>query len=142
MVTGISLAHLKLRISEKFRKAKKAWHEDPHHHGTEEIPPPLPRSPASTKRRMRWPARQPRFTQVIGGHGGSTNTGSAVDQLGCPAPTFFSTVRTLGLAQPEWRRGRAKTGGVRVLLANTRWEKMFLKFLELSGVGSDGGRNR
>jgi len=40
MVTGISLAHLKLRISEKFRKAKKAWHEDPHHHGTEENPPP------------------------------------------------------------------------------------------------------
>jgi hypothetical protein len=26
-------------------------------------------------------------------------------------------------------------GGIRVLLANPRWEKRFLKFLELSGVG-------
>jgi hypothetical protein len=26
-------------------------------------------------------------------------------------------------------------GGVRVLLANTRWERRFVKFLELSGVG-------
>jgi hypothetical protein len=26
-------------------------------------------------------------------------------------------------------------GGVRVLLANPRWERWFLKFLELSGVG-------
>jgi hypothetical protein len=37
-----SLAHLKLRISEKFRKAKEEWHENPRHHGSEEIlsPPP------------------------------------------------------------------------------------------------------
>jgi hypothetical protein len=27
------------------------------------------------------------------------------------------------------------SGGVRVLLANPRWEKQLLKFLELSGVG-------
>jgi hypothetical protein len=36
----ISLAHLKLRISEKFRAAKDEWHKDPGHHGSEEIPPP------------------------------------------------------------------------------------------------------
>jgi hypothetical protein len=35
----MSLAFLKLRVSEKFRKAKQRWHEDPTHHGTEEIPP-------------------------------------------------------------------------------------------------------
>jgi hypothetical protein len=35
-----SLAHLKLRISEKFQKSKKEWDEDPHRHETEEIPPP------------------------------------------------------------------------------------------------------
>jgi hypothetical protein len=35
-----SLAHMKLRVSEKFRKAKEGWHKDPLHHGTEEIPPP------------------------------------------------------------------------------------------------------
>jgi hypothetical protein len=36
----MSIAHLKLRISEKFRNAKEAWHKVPNRHGTEEIPPP------------------------------------------------------------------------------------------------------
>ena len=31
--------------------------------------------------------------------------------------------------------GREDPGGVRVLLANPRWGRRFLKFLELSGVG-------
>jgi hypothetical protein len=35
-----SLAHLKLRVSKRFQKSKEEWDEDPHHHGTEEIPPP------------------------------------------------------------------------------------------------------
>jgi hypothetical protein len=38
-----SLAFLKLRISEKFRKAKDLWHADPAHHGAEEIPLPPPK---------------------------------------------------------------------------------------------------
>jgi hypothetical protein len=40
----MSIAHLKLQISEKFRRGKGAWHKIPGHHGVEEIPPPLPRS--------------------------------------------------------------------------------------------------
>jgi hypothetical protein len=36
----ISIANLKLRISEKFRNAKEAWHKV---HETEEIPPPPPK---------------------------------------------------------------------------------------------------
>jgi ribonuclease HI len=39
----MSIAHLKLRISAKFRNAKDRWHEVPGHHGTEEIPPPPPK---------------------------------------------------------------------------------------------------
>jgi hypothetical protein len=35
-----SLAYMKLQISEKFRRCKKRWDEDPRHHGNEEIPPP------------------------------------------------------------------------------------------------------
>jgi hypothetical protein len=31
--------------------------------------------------------------------------------------------------------GRENPSGVRVLLANPRWERRFVKFLELSGVG-------
>jgi hypothetical protein len=38
--TIMSLAHIKLRISERFREAKDTWHANPAHHGTEEIPPP------------------------------------------------------------------------------------------------------
>ena len=40
---AMSLAHLKLRISERFRTAKEAWHADSKHHGTMEIPPPPPK---------------------------------------------------------------------------------------------------
>jgi ribonuclease HI len=46
----MSLSHIKLRISERFREAKETWHADPAHHGTEEIPPPPLRSPCSTGR--------------------------------------------------------------------------------------------
>jgi hypothetical protein len=41
--TAMSLAHLKLRISQRFRNAKDEWHADPAHHGTMEIPPPNPK---------------------------------------------------------------------------------------------------
>jgi hypothetical protein len=39
----MSIAHLKLRISERSRKAREAWHGNPAHHGSEEIPPPPPK---------------------------------------------------------------------------------------------------
>ena len=41
--TSMSLAHLKLRISEPFRTANETSHTDPKHHGTMEIPPPHPK---------------------------------------------------------------------------------------------------
>ena len=40
--TAMSPAHLKLKISERFRKAKEEWHADPTRHGTMEIPLPPP----------------------------------------------------------------------------------------------------
>jgi len=40
----------------------------------------------------------------------------------------------LRAAREETWEGK-ESGGVRVLLANPRWERQFLKFLELSGVG-------
>jgi ribonuclease HI len=56
----MSIAHLKLRISEKFRNAKDKWHETPAHHGTEEITAPateevLPRQHAQCTRPHRCP---------------------------------------------------------------------------------------
>jgi len=44
-----SIAYLKLRISEKFRSAKEAWHKDPKNHGTEEISPPPPKKSCMDK---------------------------------------------------------------------------------------------
>jgi ribonuclease HI len=41
----MSIAYLKLRISEKFGNAKESWHKSLGQHGTEEIPP-WPRSHA------------------------------------------------------------------------------------------------
>jgi hypothetical protein len=41
--TVMSIAHLKLKISERFKKAKAPRHDNPRHHGTEEIPLPPPK---------------------------------------------------------------------------------------------------
>jgi hypothetical protein len=38
-----SLAHMKLRVSEKFRKIEETWDKDARHHGSEEIPLPPPK---------------------------------------------------------------------------------------------------
>jgi hypothetical protein len=39
----MTIAHLKLRISEKFRTKKEEWRKSLGHHGTEVIPPPPPK---------------------------------------------------------------------------------------------------
>jgi hypothetical protein len=48
---------------------------------------------------------------------------------------------TLAAARIEAWEGR--TGGIRVLLSNSRWESRLLRFLELSGVGRrvEGGED-
>jgi ribonuclease HI len=61
-----SLAHLKLRISKKFQESKIEWDGDPHHHGTEEIPPPHPKSHAWTRLEMPSPERPPRSGPATG----------------------------------------------------------------------------
>jgi len=74
--TAMSLAHLKLRIPERFRKAKEAWHAKPDHHGTEEIPPRPQRNPCWTRlgtQLARWLPRSERDT----GDQQCTYTGSA-----------------------------------------------------------------
>jgi hypothetical protein len=50
---AMSMAYLKLRISEKFRNAKEAWNRVANHHGTEEIPPRRQRNRAWTTCGMR-----------------------------------------------------------------------------------------
>jgi hypothetical protein len=48
---AMSLAHIKLRISDRFRKAKEEWHANPAYHGTMEIPPPPPKKSMLDKAR-------------------------------------------------------------------------------------------
>jgi hypothetical protein len=137
----VSLAHLKLRISGRFKTAKTVWHEVPSHHGTEEIPPPLPkkscldrtrnalartvaqirlghwRSAVYLKRIRRWPMTSQGLAKMTRSH----------VLLHCPN-------EKLRAARAEAWEGK-NHGGVRVLLANPRWERWLVKFLELSGVG-------
>jgi hypothetical protein len=142
----MSIAHLKLQVSEKFRKARAAWHGVPSHHGTEEIPPPHRRSLAWTVCGTRSPVQRRRYALDIGDPR-STSSGSEKWRT-----TGAGSART----RPAWRARMScfihcpneklraarveawegkDPGGVRVLLANPRWERRFVKFLELSGVG-------
>jgi len=62
---AVSLAHLKLQISEKFRTAKTSWNENPRHHGTEAIPPPPPKKSCLDKM---WNALARTAAQIRTGH--------------------------------------------------------------------------
>ena len=64
--TAMSLAHLKLRTSERFRKAKEDWHAAPARHGTMEIRPPPPKKSMLDRARKPWHARQHRSDQAAG----------------------------------------------------------------------------
>jgi ribonuclease HI len=140
-----SLSHLKLRISERYREAKKKWHENPKHHGKDEIPPPAPKKPcmdralnsiaraAAQIRTAHW--RSAIYLKRIRKRtdsgcwfckGGAAMTRSHV-LLHC------SSARMSAARMEAWK-GR-EPGGLCVLLANPRWEKRLLGFLELSGAG-------
>jgi hypothetical protein len=141
----MSLAHLKLKISEKFRKAKEDWHADPKHHGTMEIPPPPPKKScldgarntlARTAAQIRtghW--RSAAYLKMIRKRADdkcwfcqdSARMNRSHVLLHCRNPRLVE-------ARREAWEGK-NPGGVRVLLANPRWERRFVRFLELSGVG-------
>jgi len=141
----VSLAHLKLQISEKFRTAKTAWDTDQRHHRTEAIPPPPPKKSCLDKMRNSL-ART--AAQIRTGHWRSAVylkriRKRAEDDCWCcqgPAKMTRSHVllhcpsEKLQSARREAWEGK-NPRGVRVLLANPRWERRFVRFLELSGVG-------
>jgi hypothetical protein len=140
-----TLAYMKLQISERFRKNKKKWDEDPRHHGTDEIPPPPAKKSCMDQARN---AIARTAAQIRTGHWrsavyfkrirkrkedkcwfceGKARMTRSHALLHCPNAT-------LAAARVEAWEGR-NAGGVRVLLANARWESRLLRFLELSGVG-------
>jgi ribonuclease HI len=140
-----SLAYMKLQISEKCRKSKKRWDEDPRHHGNEEMgSPPAKKSrkdrarnsiarTAAQIRTGHWRSavyfrriRKRRDDRCWFSEGEARMTRSHA-LLHCPNAT-------LAAAGVEAWEGR-NPGGLRALLANSIWESRMLRFLELSTVG-------
>jgi hypothetical protein len=141
----MSMAHLKPRISEKFGKAKEAWNKVPGHHGTEEIPPPQPKQSCLDNKRNSL-ART--VAQVRTGHWRSAVYLKRICKMAEDKRWFCQTSARmtrshvlLHCPNAKLRAARAEAwenknpGGVRVLLANPRWGRRLVKFLELSGVG-------
>jgi hypothetical protein len=92
---------------------------------------------------MHWRAQQHRFVRDIGGRQAiskesagwwKTSAGSAEAKIARSHVLLHCPNERLRAAIAEAWEGK-NYGGVRVLLANPRWERQFVKFLELSGVG-------
>jgi hypothetical protein len=150
-VTIMSIAHLKLKISERFRKAKEAWHDDPAHHGSSEIPPPPPKKCCLDRAKN---AITRTAAQIWTGHwrtatylkrirkraddkfwfcSGSVRMTRSHVLLYCP--------KRLRLARLEAWEGK-DAGGVRVLLANPRWEAVCRVLRAVRSREDDGRRDR
>jgi hypothetical protein len=142
---GARAARMDEWITERFRKAKDEWHSDPTHHGAMETPRPPLKSPC-------WTGRGTPLAQIRTGHWRSAVYLKRIRKraddkcwfcrdhdrvahemtrshvlLNCRNPR-------LAAARAEALEGR-NPGNVRRLLADPRWEKRFVCFLELSGVG-------
>jgi hypothetical protein len=147
--TTMSLSHMRLRISERFRKAKDSWHADSAHHGTQETPPPPPKKSTLDKagnsiervaaqiRTGYWRSAvylkriRKRYTDhccICDGIGQNQHRMSpAYVLMNCRNPQVVAH----GVEAWEGKN----PGSVWRLLADPRWEKRFVRFLELSGVG-------
>jgi hypothetical protein len=141
----ISLAHLRLRISEKYWAAKDEWHKNPNHHGSEEIPPP-PAKKSCLDGARNSIARY--VTQIRTGHWRSAVYLKRIKKRQDNKCWFFRgrhhmTRSHVLLHCPnvkirtahEKARERKVPGSVTVLLSSPKWERRLLTFLELSGVG-------
>jgi hypothetical protein len=147
--TTMSLAHIRPRISERYREAKDTWHADPAHHGTEEIPPPPPKKSMLDRARNSI-ART--AAQIRTGHWRSavylkrirkreTDHCWLCDGIGRNRHKMTRAHVLMNCRNPQVVAARAEAwegknpGSVWRLLADPRWEKRFVRFLELSGVG-------
>jgi hypothetical protein len=140
----MSIAYLKLRVSEKFRSAKELWHKVPNHHGTEEIPPPPPKKSCLDNMCN---ALVRTAAQIRTGHWRSAVYLKRIRKMTndkcwfCQSSARMNRSHILPHCPNERLRmarleawERKDPGGVRILLANPRWERRFVKFLELSGA--------
>jgi hypothetical protein len=147
--TTMSLSYIKLHISKRYNKAKEEWHAQPAHHGTEVIPPP-PLKKSMQDRARNSVARV--AAQIRTGHWRSAVYLKRIrkrDSDRCwlcegedRTPHRMSRAHVLlncrnprvAAARMEAWEGKSP-GNVRRLLADPRWERRFVHFLELSRVG-------
>jgi len=114
----VSLAHLKLQITEKFRTAKTSRNENLRNHGTEAR---LPRSLVWTRCGTLWRARRPRSARDIGGPR-FTSSGSGSEQTIIVGPVrdrqrwharmSCSTAQARSSGRRGWKRVKRRTPGV------------------------------
>jgi ribonuclease HI len=141
----MTISHLKPRISERYNTKKEDWQTSPHHHGTEEIPPPPPKKSCLDRMRN---ALARTVAQTRTGHWGSAVYLKRIRKMSDDKCWFYQSsarmIRShvlLHCPNAKLRAARREAwegkdpGGVRVLLANPRWERRLVKFLELSEVG-------
>jgi hypothetical protein len=124
--------------------AKESWHKIPSHHGTEEVPPPPPKKSCLDSMRN---ALARTAAQICTGNRRSAVYLKRICKMAedkcwfCQGPAHMTRSHVLlhcpnaklRAARVEAWEGKNR-GGARVLLANPRWERRFVKFLELSGV--------
>jgi len=143
--TAMSLAHLKLRISDRFRKAKEAWYAKPDHHRSMEIPPPPPKKSMLDKARN---AVARVAAQIQTGHWCSAVYLHRIRKRADDKCWFCQVsakmtrshvllhCRNLKLVAAGLEAWEGKNpGGVRVLLASPRWERRFVRFLSYLRLG-------
>jgi hypothetical protein len=143
----MTIAHLKLRIPERYNTKKTEWHKSPSHHGTEEIPPPPPKKSCLDRMRN---AIARTVSQIRTGHWRSAVYLKRIRKKAddkcwfCQSSARMTRSHVLlHCPNDKLRTARKEAwedkdpGGVRVLLANLRWERRLVKFLEqpVSGVG-------
>jgi hypothetical protein len=135
----MSIAHLKLRISERYNVKKEEWHKSPQHQGTEEIPPPPPKKSCLDRMRN---ALARTGAQIRTGHWRSAVYLKPIRKMADDRCWFCQSCARMtrphvSLHCPNAKLRAARTeawegkgpGGVRVLLANPRWERYWKRLV-------------
>jgi hypothetical protein len=142
----VPITSLKLKISERYNKAKERWNNNPAHHGRDSIAPPPPKKSCldGAKNGLARVA-----SQIRSGHGKSAVYLKRIRKRDDDCCWYCSkngqkmtrshvllhctNARLVSARQEAW--GAVHPGSIRMLLANPRWERRLLHFLDLSGVG-------
>jgi hypothetical protein len=141
----VSITSLKLKISERFSKAKERWSNNPAHHGKDSIAPPPPKKScldgarngiarvASQFRSGHW--RSAVYLKRIRKQNDDRCWYCHKNGQKMTRSHVLLQCTNAKLVSAKYEAWGESIRSVRILLASPRWERCFLHFLELSGVG-------